>query len=54
MLGRTMALAFILWSFAVLAPAAEPTLLHVNTFPLGPLAAVLCGVDRGLLRQART
>ena len=33
MLGRTILLACGLWSLAALAPAAEPILIHVNTFP---------------------
>lgn len=33
MLGRTIFLACGLWSLAAMASAAEPTLIHVNTFP---------------------
>ncbi|MFZ0526067.1 MAG: ABC transporter substrate-binding protein [Xanthobacteraceae bacterium] len=51
MLGRTMALAFILWSFAVLTLAAEPTLLHVNAFRSARSLPFYAAIDRGFFAK---
>ena len=53
MLGRTIFLACGLWSFAALAPAAEPTVLHVNIFPNARSLPFYAGHRARLLRQAR-
>ena len=51
MLGRTVALASIVWSFAALAPAAEPTLLHVNAFRSARSLPFYAALDRGFFAK---
>jgi ABC-type nitrate/sulfonate/bicarbonate transport system substrate-binding protein len=50
-LRRTILLMIGLWSFAVSAQAAEPTLLHVNTFPTARSLPFYVGVDRGFFAR---
>ncbi len=51
MLGRTILLACGLWSFAALAPAAEPTLIHVNTFPNARALPFYVAVEHGFFAR---
>ena len=51
MLGRTIFLACGLWSFAALAPAAEPTLIHVNTFPNARALPFYVAVEQGFFAR---
>jgi ABC-type nitrate/sulfonate/bicarbonate transport system substrate-binding protein len=51
MLGRVIALAAGVWSLAVPAYAAEPVLLHVNTFPTARSLPFYVGVDRGFFAR---
>jgi len=48
MLGRAIAVVASLWSVTVTGYAAEPTVLHVNTFPTARSLPFYVGVDRGL------
>src|SRR6516162_4378917 len=47
MLGRAIAVVASLWSVTVTGYAAEPTVLHVNTFPTARSLPFYVGVDRG-------
>ena len=51
MLGRAIALASGICSLALLAHAAEPTLLHVNTFPTARSLPFYVAVDRGFFAR---
>ena len=51
MLGRLAVLASILCSFAALAQATEPTLLHVNTFPNARALPFYAAVDQGFFAK---
>jgi ABC-type nitrate/sulfonate/bicarbonate transport system substrate-binding protein len=51
MLGRTILLACGLWSLAALAPAAEPILIHVNTFPNARALPFYAAVERGFFAR---
>jgi ABC-type nitrate/sulfonate/bicarbonate transport system substrate-binding protein len=51
MLGRTMALALILWSFAALTLAGEPTVLHVNAFRSARSLPFYAAIDRGFFAE---
>jgi ABC-type nitrate/sulfonate/bicarbonate transport system substrate-binding protein len=51
MLGRTILLACGLWSLAVLAPAAEPTLIRVNTFPNARALPFYVAVEQGFFAR---
>lgn len=51
MLGRTILLACGLWSLAALAPAAEPTLVHVNTFPNARALPFYVAADNGFFAR---
>ena len=51
MLGRTILLACGLWSLAALAPAAEPTLIHVNTFPNARALPFYVAADQGFFAR---
>jgi ABC-type nitrate/sulfonate/bicarbonate transport system substrate-binding protein len=51
MLGRTITLASAALSFALSAMAAEPTLLHVNTFPTARSLPFYVGVERGFFAR---
>jgi ABC-type nitrate/sulfonate/bicarbonate transport system substrate-binding protein len=51
MLGRTILLACGLWSLAALAPAAEPTLIHVNTFPNARALPFYAAVEQGFFAK---
>lgn len=45
------ALIFGIWTFAVTAPAAEPTLLHVNVFRTARSLPFYAGIDRGFFAK---
>jgi ABC-type nitrate/sulfonate/bicarbonate transport system substrate-binding protein len=51
MLGRVIALASGICSLTLLAQAAEPTLLHVNTFPTARSLPFYVAVDRGFFAR---
>jgi ABC-type nitrate/sulfonate/bicarbonate transport system substrate-binding protein len=51
MLGRIVALASTMLSFAGTAMAAEPTLLHVNTFPTARSLPFYSGVEQGFFAR---
>src|ERR1700688_2083929 len=51
MLGRAIALALGFCSLTLLAHAAEPTLLHVNTFPTARSLPFYVAVDRGFFAK---
>ena len=51
MLGRAIALASGFCSLTLLAHAAEPTLLHVNTFPTARSLPFYVAVDRGFFAR---
>ena len=51
MLGRAIALASGFCSLTLLACAAEPTLLHVNTFPTARSLPFYAAVDRGFFAK---
>jgi ABC-type nitrate/sulfonate/bicarbonate transport system substrate-binding protein len=51
MLGRVIALAAGVWSLTLPAYAAEPVLLHVNTFPTARSLPFYVGVDRGFFAR---
>jgi ABC-type nitrate/sulfonate/bicarbonate transport system substrate-binding protein len=51
MLGRVIALAAGVWSLILPAYAAEPVLLHVNTFPTARSLPFYVGVDRGFFAR---
>ena len=51
MIGRVIALAFGLWSVTLPAFAADPVLLHVNTFPTARSLPFYVGVDRGFFAR---
>src|SRR5580704_17943177 len=51
MLGRVIALASGICSLTLLAQAAEPTLLHVNTFPTARALPFYVAVDRGFFAK---
>jgi ABC-type nitrate/sulfonate/bicarbonate transport system substrate-binding protein len=45
------ALSLALWGWAVTAPAAEPTLLHVNTFPTARSLPFYVALERGFFAR---
>src|SRR5580658_3333952 len=51
MLGRAIALASGFCSLTLLAHAAEPILLHVNTFPTARSLPFFAGIDRGFFAK---
>ena len=51
MLGRAIALASGVCSLTLLAHAAEPTLLHVNTFPTARSLPFYVAIDRGFFAR---
>src|SRR5580704_4589178 len=51
MLGRSIVLMLGLSGFAVPAQAADPILLHVNTFPTARSLPFYAGVDRGFFAR---
>ena len=51
MLGRVITLAAVLWSLTLPAQAADPILLHVNTFPTARSLPFYVGVDRGFFAR---
>jgi ABC-type nitrate/sulfonate/bicarbonate transport system substrate-binding protein len=51
MIGRVIALASGLWSLTLPAYAADPVLLHVNTFPTARSLPFYVGVDRGFFAK---
>jgi ABC-type nitrate/sulfonate/bicarbonate transport system substrate-binding protein len=51
MLGRTILLVCGLCCLAALAPAGEPTLIHVNTFPNARALPFYAAVDRGFFAR---
>src|SRR5579863_6867354 len=51
MLGRVIALAAGAWSLTLPAYAAEPVLLHVNTFPTARSLPFYVGVDHGFFAR---
>jgi len=51
MLGRAIVLASGFCSLTLLAHAAEPTLLHVNTFPTARSLPFYVAVDRGFFAR---
>ena len=51
MLGRAIALASCFCSLTLLAHAAEPTLLHVNTFPTARSLPFYVALDRGFFAR---
>src|SRR5580704_2851358 len=51
MLGRAIALVTGFCSLTMLAQAAEPTLLHVNTFPTARSLPFYVAVDRGFFAR---
>jgi ABC-type nitrate/sulfonate/bicarbonate transport system substrate-binding protein len=51
MLSRTILLACGLWSLATVAPAAEPTLIHVNTFPTARALPFYAAVEQGFFAK---
>jgi ABC-type nitrate/sulfonate/bicarbonate transport system substrate-binding protein len=51
MLGRVIALAAGVWSLALPAYAADPIVLHVNTFPTARSLPFYVGVDRGFFAR---
>jgi ABC-type nitrate/sulfonate/bicarbonate transport system substrate-binding protein len=51
MLGRTILLACGLWIFAALAPAAAPTVLHVNIFRSARSLPFFAGIERGFFAK---
>ena len=50
LIGRVVALVAVLWS-VTLAHAADPTLLHVNTFPTARSLPFYVAVDRGFFAR---
>nr|HEV8012096.1 ABC transporter substrate-binding protein [Bradyrhizobium sp.] len=51
MLGRAVALVSGFWSITLLAHAADPVLLHVNTFPTARSLPFYVAVDRGFFAR---
>jgi ABC-type nitrate/sulfonate/bicarbonate transport system substrate-binding protein len=51
MLSRTILLACGLWSFVTLAPAAAPTVLHVNIFRSARSLPFFAGIERGFFAK---
>src|ERR1700749_4040926 len=50
-IGRRVALMAVFWSLTLPAYAADPTLLHVNTFPTARSLPFYAGVDRGFFAR---
>jgi ABC-type nitrate/sulfonate/bicarbonate transport system substrate-binding protein len=53
MIGRVIALVSGLWSLTLPAYAADPVLLHVNTFPTARSLPFYVAVDRGFFARRR-
>jgi ABC-type nitrate/sulfonate/bicarbonate transport system substrate-binding protein len=50
-IGRVVALFAVIWSLTLPAHAADPVLLHVNTFPTARSLPFYVGVDRGFFAR---
>src|SRR5271170_5105751 len=51
MLGRAIVLLCVVWGLMAVAPAAEPTLLHVNMFRSSRSLPFYAAVDRGFFAK---